>query len=231
MDIVVEIKNLNKGFLKKKVIKGMNLQLSKGKIYGLLGPNGSGKTTMMKILANLLKPTSGEVLINGEKLGTNTKEFVSYMPTDDYLYNWMQIKNAIKFYDDMYSDFNVEKAEKLIDYMELDKELKISHLSTGMKGRLKIALALSRKVVVYMLDEPLNGIDPISREKIVKAIVAECNIDNTILISSHLVHEMEPILDEVVFIKNGDIELQGNAEEYRKEKGISIEELYKEVYR
>lgn len=231
MEQIMEAQNLTKGFFSKKAVRDFTFQFMKGKVYGLLGPNGSGKTTFMKIAAGLLKPTSGTVKINGEPIQTKTKEWVSYMPTDDYLYGWMKIKRVFQFYEDLYADFDRKEAESLLAYMDLTDDLKVASLSTGMKGRLKLAVTLARKVPIYMLDEPLNGIDPVSREKIMKAIVGKTSENSTFLISSHLVSELETILDEVIFLNEGSIYIQGEAESLRQKKGKSIEELYKEVYR
>ena len=230
MNNVIEIKNLTKKYFNKTALDSISLNIEKGKIYGLLGPNGSGKTTLMKVLAGLHSKTSGEVLIKGSELSYKTKKDIVYMPTDDYLYQWMKAKTLVNFFNDMYEDFDQQKAEELLKYMELDKDMKVSQLSTGMKGRLKVILTLSRDVPIYMMDEPLNGIDPISREKILGATVSQCDQEKGIVISSHLVNEIETIVDEVIFIKDGKVELQGEAETFRKEKGMSMEDLYKEVY-
>lgn len=231
MNNVVEIKNLTKKYFNKTALDNVSINIEKGKIYGLLGPNGSGKTTLMKVLAGLHSKTSGEVLINGNELSYKTKKDVVFMPTDDYLYQWMKAKTLIKFYCDMYEDFNREKAIKLLKELGINEDNKVSELSTGLKSRLKVALAFSRDTEIYMFDEPLNGIDPISREKIVNLITNSFDDKKTILVSSHLVSELETCLDEVVFLKNGIIELQGNAEKIRTEKGKSVVELYKEVFR
>lgn len=231
MNNVLEIKNLTKKYFNKTALDNVSINIEKGKIYGLLGPNGSGKTTLMKVIAGLHNKTSGEVLIKGNQLSYKTKKDVVFMPTEDYFYQWMKAKTLVKFYCDMYEDFNREKAIELIKELDINEDNKVSELSTGLKSRLKVALSFSREADIYMFDEPLNGIDPISREKILNLITNSFNKEKTILVSSHLVSELETCLDEIIFLKNGIIELQGNAEKTRIEKGKSVEELYKEVFR
>ena len=228
---LLETKNITKKFINKKALDNLSLSIEQGKIYGLLGPNGSGKTTFMKMIAGLSYPTSGDIEINNEKVGTNTKKIVSYMPTSNHIPKWMRIKQCIKYYEDMYSDFDKNKAMEMIDFMGLNIEQKISDLSTGMLGRLKLSLTLSRNSKLYVLDEPLNGIDPISREKIMESILNICDEETTIIISSHLVKELETIIDEAIFIDKGTVALRGNAEDLRIERNMSIDEIYREVYK
>ncbi|MCT4543338.1 MAG: ABC transporter ATP-binding protein [Vallitalea sp.] len=228
--MLLETKNLSKGFLNKKAVNDITLSIEQGKIYGLLGPNGSGKTTFMKMVAGLLHPTSGTITVDGNPVGTESKKVTVYMSTDNFIFKYMKVKNVKSFFLDFYEDFDGEKFDKLLDYMDLDMDMKVSSLSTGMAAKLKIAASLSRKAKIYMLDEPLNGIDLVAREKIINTIVESANEGNSILISSHLVDEMEKILDEVVFIKAGEIVLKGNAEIVREQRGKSIVDLYKEVY-
>ena len=228
--MLLEVKNLKKGFFKKKVLNNFNLQLKKGYIYGLVGPNGSGKSTFMKILVGLIQKTSGEILFQGENYNLKTRYKIAYQPTEDYFYKWMKVIDAINFYRDFYKDFNREKAIKLIGEMQVALEEKVSSLSTGQKVRLKIALTLSRDVPLYLLDEPLNGVDPVSRDKIVNLISSELNEKKTIIISSHLIKEFEVILDRVLFLKNGEILFDKDCEELRLEKNMSINDFYKTIY-
>lgn len=227
---ILEGKNVKKKYITKKALDGLNITIKTGKIYGLLGPNGSGKTTLMKMIAGLLQPTSGEIYICEKRIGTETKKIVSYMPTSNHLPKWMKIKGCIKYFDDMFEDFDQEKAKETIKFMGLNEDQKVGALSTGMLGRLKLSLVLSRDAKLYILDEPLNGIDPVSREKIMETILNACDEEKTLIISSHLVKELERILDEVIFIDKGKVALAGNAEDFRIEKGMSIDELYREVY-
>lgn len=230
MGVVLKADSLDKGFLRKKALDNLNLEIEEGKIYGLFGPNGSGKTTFMKIAAGFLRHSKGEILVNGSKPSAKSKDFIAFMPTFNYFYKWMKVKDSLKFFQDMYSDFDPNKAYELLEDMKIDLNDKIASLSTGMLGRLKLSLTLSRRAKIYLLDEPLNGIDPVSREKIVEAVIGEYGEGNTIIISSHLVKEFEAIIDEVIFLSKGKVVLKGNAEALRIEKGISINELYKEVF-
>lgn len=228
---LLKIENLTKKYYNKIALSNVSLNLERGKIYGLLGPNGSGKTTLMKVIAGLHKQTSGQVLIQGEPLSYKTKANVSYMPTENFLYDSFKVKDAVKFYSDMYTDFNEENAFKILDEIHVDKEFKVSKLSSGLVGKLKVALALSRNVDLYMLDEPLNGVDVLSRDVIMDLIARAYNENKTIIVSTHLVSEIEKILDSAIFLKDGNIALEGDAEELRISRGTSIEGVYKEVFK
>jgi len=230
MDIL-KAENVAKKYITKNALNDLSLIIETGKIYGLFGPNGSGKTTLMKMIAGLIRPTAGKIEVLENKIGTKTKELVSFMPTNNFIPRWMKIKDCLRYFDDLFRDFDLKKAETMIDSMGLNKEQKTKTLSTGMLGRLKLSLALSRKAKLYLLDEPLNGIDPVSREKIMGAILNTYHEENTIIISSHLVKELERILDYAVFLDKGNVVLCGDVEELRKEKAMSIDELYREVFR
>lgn len=230
MELLI-IENLTKKYYNKVALSDVSLNLERGKIYGLLGPNGSGKTTLMKVIAGLHKQTSGEILIKGEPLSFKTKANVSYMPTENFLYDSFKVKDAVKFYSDMYADFNEDNAFKILDEIHVDKEFKISKLSSGLVGKLKVALALSRNVDLYMLDEPLNGVDVLSRDVIMDLITRAYNENKTIIVSTHLVSEIEKILDSAIFLKDGIIALEGDAEDLRLSYGTSIEGVYKEVFK
>ncbi|WP_326911039.1 ABC transporter ATP-binding protein [Sedimentibacter sp. MB31-C6] len=231
MKEVLKISNLSKKYYNKTALEDIGLNLEIGKIYGLIGPNGSGKTTLMKIIAGLHKQTSGEVLIDGTPLSYKTKGDVSYMPTENYLYDSFKVKDIIKYYSDMYSDFRTDYAMQILNDINVDSNFKVSKLSSGLIGKLKVTLALSRDVDIYMLDEPLNGVDILSREIIMDLIIKSFNENKIIIISSHLVSVMEKLLDSVIFLKDGKIEVDGDAEELRKQYGTSIEGIYKEVYK
>lgn len=227
---LLQTNQLSKKFSNFYAVNNVDIALEKGKVYGLLGPNGSGKSTLMKMVAGLVHPTSGTIKVLDDMVGTMSKKNVAYMSTDEFLYSYMNIKTVGNFYKDFYEDFNYETFEKLVEYMELKKTMKVSSLSTGMKAKLKVATTMARKAKLFMLDEPLNGIDIIARDKIMNTIKEGTSGDNSILISSHLVDEMEKILDYVYFIKNGNIVLHGNAEELRSERQKTIVDLYKEVF-
>ena len=227
---VLKVDNLKKRYITKTVIDDLNFSLDEGKIYGLLGPNGSGKTTLIKLIARVTQPSAGNILVAERKIGPATKQLVSYLPTINHLPKWMTVDKCLQLYKNFYQDFDAQLAEERVDLVGLKGNQKITSLSTGMLGRLKIVLAMSRKAKLYLLDEPFNGLDPNSREKVLKMILESIREDCTILISTHIIHEVESILDEVLFLNNGQIALKGNVDDLRFQKKMSIEEIYKEVY-
>lgn len=227
---MVEAKSVGKRYLGKQAVKDVDMVWEDGRIYALLGPNGSGKTTFMKMVAGLVKPTSGELYYNGKKIGVESKRKVAYMSTEPFFYSYMNVKHVGKYYADFFEDFSMARYEELIARMDLKMTDKAKELSSGLAAKLKIAATLARDAQLYMLDEPLNGIDIIARESIIKTIVEAAGEGKTIVVSSHLVDELEPIVDSVVFMKQGSVVLAGDAEEIRTEHGKSIVDLYKEVY-
>ena len=231
MDSIFKVSNLTKTYFKKSALSGVELEVNKGKIVGLLGPNGSGKTTLLKIAAGILKESSGEILIDGKAPGVYTKSIVSYLPDTNYLNKWMKIDDALGYFKDFYSDFDIEKAKELLIFMGLERNLKVTSLSKGMLEKLNLTLVLSRKAKLYILDEPLGGVDPTSREKIIDAILKNYSEDSSMIVTTHLVNDIERLFDEVAFISEGKIILNGNAEDLRREKGMSIDELYREVFK
>ncbi len=230
MNNIVEIKNLTKKYSNKVALNNISLSIEEGKVVGILGPNGSGKTTLIKILTGLLRQTSGEVLIDGHKIGVYTKRVVSYLPDRNFLYKWMKIKDALDFFKDFYSDFDEAKFEELLEFMKLDKNMKIDTLSKGMHEKLNLSLVLSRNAKLYVLDEPIAGVDPVARDQILNAIINNYNEKSSMIITTHLVRDMENILDEVVFLKEGNVILQGSAEDLREERGKQIDDIYKEIF-
>lgn len=227
---MVEANKLGKKYMRRWALRDVNLVLEEGRIYALLGPNGSGKTTFMKMVAGLIKPTTGQVSYNNGPIGVESKKRIAYMSTEPFFYAYMTVKDVGKYFADFFEDFSVERYEELISRMDLHMEDKAKELSSGQAAKLKIAATMARDAKVYMLDEPLNGIDIIAREQILKAIVEVAGEDKTLVISSHLVDELEAIVDSVIFLKQGSLILSGDAEEVRVERGKSIVELYKEVY-
>lgn len=227
---IVEINNLTKKYGKKIALDGVDLNIEKGKIVGILGPNGSGKTTLIKILVGLLRPSSGSVKINGEKIGVETKAIVSYLPDRNFLYDWMKIKDAGKFYSDFYGDFDEEKFEELLTFMDLNKSMRITELSKGMNEKLNLSLVLSRNAELYILDEPIAGVDPVARDQILDAIINNYSKDSSMIVTTHLVRDMENIFEDVVFLQNGIIVLEGNAEDLRNEHNGQIDSIYKEIF-
>lgn len=230
MKNIVEINGLAKRYFRKKALDQLNLTIEEGKVVGILGPNGSGKTTLIKILTGLLRQTGGEVRIGGYKVGVATKSIVSYLPDRNFLYKWMRIKDALKLYQDFYEDFDEKKFEALLDFMKLEKDMKIDTLSKGMHEKLNLSLVLARDAKLYILDEPIAGVDPVARDQILDAIIGNFRENSSMIITTHLVRDMESILDEVVFLKDGRIVLAGNAEQLREEKGKQIDTIYKEVF-
>ncbi len=227
---MIKCENLRKNYLTKKAVDNITLEILKGKIYAILGPNGSGKTTFMKMAAGIVKPTSGTITYNGKEIGVYSKSKVAYMSTEPYFYKFMTAKHVGDYYRDFFEDFDYKRYESLLDRMELNISDKATSLSSGMAAKLKIAATLARNAETYMLDEPLNGIDIIARDKIITTILEQSRPENTLIISSHLVDELEKIIDSVIFIKNGSLVSIGDAEEIRESSGKSIVEIYKEIY-
>lgn len=227
---LVKTNSLMKFFGPVKAVNDVSISLESGKIYGLLGPNGSGKTTLMRLISGLFYPTKGDIEIQSEKISIKSKASVAYMPTESFFYDYMKIKDVEKFFVDFFADFDTEKFEELIKKMNLDKNLKVSALSSGMNAKLRVAVTMARKAKIFLLDEPLNGIDLVARDAIMSAIISEAREDNVIVISSHLIDVMENVLDDVIFIKEGAIVINENAEQAREKYNKSIADLYKEVY-
>lgn len=230
MKNIVEIKGLTKKYFNKVALNDISLNIEEGKVVGILGPNGSGKTTLIKILTGLLRQTSGEVLIDGQKIGVYTKSIVSYLPDRNFLYKWMRIEDAYNLYKDFYSDFDENKFDELLKFMKLERSMKIDTLSKGMHEKLNLALILSRNAKLYVLDEPIAGVDPVARDQILDAIINNYNENSSMLITTHLVRDMENIFEDVVFLKDGNIVLTGNAEYLRETRGKQIDDIYKEVF-
>ncbi|MFL0253228.1 ABC transporter ATP-binding protein [Clostridium neuense] len=228
---ILKVSNLSKSYFRKKALDNFDMEIGEGKIVGLLGPNGSGKSTFLKIVAGILRKSSGEVLIDGNELGVYTKSIVSYLPDKNYLYKWMKIKDAFSYFRDFYSDFDYPRAEELLKFMNLDMESKVTSLSKGMLEKLHLVLVLSRRSRLYILDEPLGGVDPTTREKILDTIINNFSKKSSMIITTHLVNDIERLFDDVVFISNGKNVLSGSAEELRNEKDMSIDELYREVFK
>lgn len=228
--ITLKADNITKNYFKKSALDGMSIQLEQGRVVGLLGPNGSGKTTFLKLATGLVRPTSGSITICGREIGYMSKELVALLPDSEFLYDWMTIKDAGSTYAAFFKDFNTKRYSELIDFMKLSFDMKFKSLSKGMKEKLALALTLSRDARLIILDEPLNGVDPVAREQILGAIVKCFNQESTILITSHLINEVESILDEAYFLKEGKIVLHGFTDALRSERNKSLDELYREVF-
>lgn len=230
-DVILECKGLTKDYGNKKALNGIDLTLKKGRIVGLLGPNGSGKSTLIKLANGLLTPTSGEILIKGMKPGSETKKIVSYLPERTYLNDWMKVSDIIKFFSDFYEDFNPEKAYDMLGKLKINANDKLKTMSKGTKEKVQLILVMSREADIYFLDEPIAGVDPAARDYILNTIITNYNENSTIVISTHLISDIEKILDDVVFISYGEIYLTKSVDDIRAEEGKSVDELFREVFR
>ncbi len=228
---LISIHNLSKFYGNTPALNNVNLELKSGKIIGLLGPNGSGKTTLIKIINGLLKSYQGSLTVDDQVVGAHSKSLISYLPDESYFSDWMKIKDAINLFRDLYVDFDVEKCLNLIKRLGLRPELKIKTMSKGMKEKFQLALVMSRKAKIYILDEPIGGVDPAARELILDIILNNYSKDSLIILSTHLITDIEKIFDEIIFLKDGSVVLHRNAEDVRLETGKSIDENFKEVFK
>lgn len=231
MKTILECKNLIKRYGRKTALDHINLSLRPGRIIGLLGPNGSGKTTMIKLINGLLTPTEGEILIRGMAPGVKTKSIVSYLPERTYLDESMRISEVIAYFKDFYADFDEKKAEQMLNKVHLDPSARIKTLSKGNKEKVQLILVMSRRAKLYCLDEPIAGVNPAARDYILSTIIGNYEPDATILLSTHLITDVENILDEVVFIKDGHITMQEEVETIRDKEGKSVDDLFREVFK
>lgn len=227
---MLKLEHVTKVYGGKKALDDLSLSFLPGHVYALVGPNGSGKSTMMKIAAGLVKPNTGTVTYNDTPIGTETKKHIAYMSTEPFYYDYMKIQDVEQFYADFFTDFDRARFASLLQFMQLTPELKVKSLSSGMAAKLKIAATLSRNAEVCMLDEPLNGIDLVGRDEIIQSILRAANPEATILISSHLFDELEPIVDHIVMMANGSLVLEGELEDIRTQYGKSISDLYREHF-
>ncbi len=228
---VISIKKLSKKYPGVQALDNIDLEFPKGMISGLVGPNGSGKTTLLKIIADLAKKDSGDVNIKRKNSSAHLMEDIAFLPEINHLYKWMNIKEAVNFYSVQFNDFSESKAEELLNFMNLKKEQKIKSLSKGMAARLKLVLTLGRSASILLLDEPLAGIDPASRGRILESLIGEFDSENqSIILSTHEVIEAEKFFDYVVFLDEGKVVLSANADDLRAEKAMSIRDLVGEVF-
>ncbi|MDN5277137.1 MAG: type transport system ATP-binding protein [Clostridiales bacterium] len=231
MNNILECRNLTKIFGTKKALDNVTLSIPRGRIVGLLGPNGSGKTTFIKLCNQLLTPTSGEILIEGKIPGVETKKIVSYLPEKNYLSDWMKVSDIIGLFKDFYDDFNAEKAYDMLKSLGIKPNDRLKSMSKGTKEKVQLILVMSREAKLYLLDEPIGGVDPAARDYILDTILRNYNENATIILSTHLISDIEKILDDVIFIKGGQIVLAKTVDEIREETGKSVDSLFREVFK
>ena len=227
----IEISNLTKKFGDLTALDDVTVSLEQGQIVGLLGPNGSGKTTLIKILNGLLQPEAGSVTINGSAPGVETKKVVAYLPDRNALPDYMTASQLMDIYEDFFEDFDRLKAEAMVDDLGIDRKQTMKKMSKGTKEKLQLCLVMARQAEVYLLDEPIGGVDPATRDYILRTIISNYNEDAVVLISTHLIADVETVLDDVVFLKEGRIVLHKAADEIREEKGESVDKLFREVFK
>ena len=231
MNAILECNSLSKRFSNVKALSNVNLSLERGRIVGLLGPNGSGKTTLIKLINGLLVPSEGTLLIDGKEPGSETKKIVSYLPDKTFLPEWMRVSDTLEFYKDFYEDFDMNKALDMLKRLQLDPNRKLKALSKGTKEKVQLILVMSRNADLYCLDEPIGGVDPAARDYILNTIITNYNENATVLISTHLIADIEKVLDDVIFIKDGQITLQSSVDDIRMKEGKSVDSLFREVFK
>ncbi len=231
MEAILECRNLWKNYNGAPALQGIDIALPKGKIIGLLGPNGSGKTTLIKLAAGLLRPSAGQILVDSALPGTHTKSVVSYLPERTYLSSWMLISDALDFFADFYADFDRPRAEDMLKRLGISVDAKYSTLSKGTKEKVQLVLVMSRRAKLYLLDEPIGGVDPATRDYILSTIISNYSEDATVIISTHLIYDIEKVLDEFMFINLGRIYMYGETDKIRAHYGKSLDEIFREVFR
>ena len=231
MEKLLECIDINKDFGNKRVLKDVNLTIYRGKIIGLLGKNGMGKSTLIKLINDLLTPNYGKILVMGKEVGVDSKRIISYLPERTYLDKSMTVDKVIEYFTDFYDNFDSKKARKLLKDLDLDTGVKLSKMSKGMQEKVQLVLVMSRKADLYILDEPLGGVDPATRDYILDTILSNFNEDSSVIISTHLIADIERILDEVIFIEDGKIILHSDSDELRKKEKGSIDEIFRRMFK
>lgn len=231
MSYLIESNHLGKKFGSKQALTDINLRIERGRIIGLLGPNGSGKSTLIKIINGLMTPTEGEVFIDGKKPGVETKKIVSYLPERTYLNEWMKVRELLDYFGDFYEDFHRDRAEVMLKNLNISLDDKLKTMSKGTKEKVQLILVMSRDAQIYILDEPIGGVDPAARDYILRTIIGNYNENATVLLSTHLISDIENILDEVIFLQYGQIRFHVSVDEIRMKEGKSVDQLFREVYR
>ncbi|MCL2620515.1 MAG: ABC transporter ATP-binding protein [Defluviitaleaceae bacterium] len=231
MEKILEIKNLNKNYGNFTAVKNMTFDVEKGKIVGLLGPNGSGKTTMIKTIMGLMSDYTGDVTITGITPGPEANKYISYLPDQAHVPRWLTVNQSINFFNDFYEDFDPKRAADMLDQMKIPRDKKLKALSRGMQEKVNLSLVMSRRAKLYILDEPIGAVDPASREFIIETILKNFNEEGAILISTHIIADIEPVLDKALFIREGELVLNDDADKIREEKGQSLDQLFREVFK
>lgn len=231
MSVLFECKDLKKNYGKKQALKGLNLQVESGQIIGLLGPNGSGKTTLIKLANGLLTPTEGEIIIKGNKVGVETKKIVSYLPERTYLDTHSKVKHIISYFKDFYEDFDEKKAYDMLSKLNINPDDKLKTMSKGTREKVQLILVMSRRAQIYFLDEPIGGVDPAARDYILNTIITNYNPEASVIISTHLISDIEKVLDDVVMIKDGQLVMHKKVDDIREEYGKSVDEVFREVFK
>ena len=228
-EYILQCRDLSKKFSGRPALNGINMDIPRGRIIGLLGPNGSGKTTFMKLANGLLVPSGGSITIDGRK--PETKQTVSYLPDKDYLPDWMKVKDLVKMFTEFYKDFDYLKAQDMLQRLSINDGQRLKSLSKGTKEKVQLILAMSRQAQLYLLDEPIGGVDPAARDYILNTIISNYNENGTVIISTHLIADVEQVLDDVIFIKDGSIAACTSVDEIREKEGESVDEYFREVFR
>ena len=228
---ILECRDLSKRFGAVQALDTVSLKIEPGRVIGLLGPNGSGKTTLLKLANGLLTPTGGEILIEGMAPGNETKSAVSYLPDKPYLAEWMKVRQLLDFFQDFYADFDRDKAMEMLLRLNIDENMRIKEMSKGTREKTQLILVMSRKAMLYLLDEPIGGVDPATRDYILDTIIRNYNPEAAVVISTHLIADVEQVLDDVIFINQGKIVLQSSVDEIREEHGMSVDQYFREVFR
>ena len=228
---ILECKDLSKRFGNVQALDTVNLSIEPGRVIGLLGPNGSGKTTLLKLANGLLTPTDGEILIDGEAPGKRSRSLVSYLPDKPYLADWMKVRQLLDFFEDFYDDFDRDRAMEMLLRLNIGEDMRIREMSKGTREKTQLILVMSRKAKLYLLDEPIGGVDPATRDYILDTIIRNYNPEAAVVISTHLIADVEQVLDDVIFIDRGKILLQSSVDDIREERGMSVDQYFREVFR
>ena len=228
---VLDCRSLTKRYGSVNALNAVTFTIPRGRVVGLLGPNGSGKTTMIKLASGILTPTSGEILIDGKAPGIESKSLVSYLPERTYLADWMRVSDLLGFFGDFYQNFNQEKAKEMLERLDINPNDRLKTMSKGTKEKVQLILVMSREAGLYLLDEPIGGVDPAARDYILNTIITNYSENATVIISTHLIADVERVLDDVIFIASGKIVMTSSVDEIREEQGKSVDELFREVFK